>query len=113
MRFQNVALKSASEIWFAASGVGNNCAIGKPGVIDVIDIYKMTLVEEIPTEEGAHTFAFDNAHQRLYAFLPLSCRAAVYKETWYFGFRKYKTNNEESFLLLLSHLQNNCYLQCH
>jgi hypothetical protein len=47
----------------------------------VIDIYKMTLVEEIPTEEGAHTFAFDNAHQRLYAFLPLSCRAAVYKET--------------------------------
>ena len=65
MRFQNVALKSASEIWFAASGVGNNCAIGKPGVIDVIDIYKMTLVEEIPTEEGAHTFAFDNALQRL------------------------------------------------
>ena len=74
MRFQNVALKSAS-------GVGSSCAIGKPGVIDVIDIHKMTLVEEIHTEEGAHTFAFDNARQRLYAFLPHSCRAAVYKET--------------------------------
>ena len=49
------------------------CAIGKPGVIDVIDTHTMTLAEEIHTEEGAHTFAFDNIRQLLYAFLPDSC----------------------------------------
>ncbi|MGA9169377.1 MAG: hypothetical protein WBZ20_04440, partial [Nitrososphaeraceae archaeon] len=54
------------------------CAIGKPGVIDVIDTHTMTLAEEIHTEEGAHTFAFDSTRQLLYAFLPDSCCAAVY-----------------------------------
>ena len=52
------------------------CAIGKPGVIDVIDTHTMTLVEVIHTEEDAHTFAFDNTRQLLYSFLPDSCRAA-------------------------------------
>jgi DNA-binding beta-propeller fold protein YncE len=57
------------------------CAIGKPSVIDVICTDTMTLVEEIHTEEDAHTFVFDNTRQLLYSFLPDSCRAAVYNET--------------------------------
>lgn len=56
-------------------------AIGTPGVIDVIDTERMVVAEELATEEGAHTTAFDHARQRLYVFLPRTCRAAVYDET--------------------------------
>ena len=56
-------------------------AIGDPGVIDVVDTRAMAVAEEVPTETGAHTTAFDRLRQLLYAFLPDSCRAAVYKET--------------------------------
>jgi len=57
------------------------CAIGKPGVIEVIDTEKLTVIEKINTEEGAHTFTFDKKRQRLYAFLPKSCSAAIFDET--------------------------------
>jgi len=57
------------------------CAIGKPGVIEVIDTKKLVVDEKVNTEEGAHTFAFDKKRQRLYAFLPKSCRVTVFKET--------------------------------
>jgi hypothetical protein len=40
----------------------------------------MTLEEEIMTERGAHTTAFDPDRQRLYVFLPATCRIAVYDE---------------------------------
>jgi len=56
------------------------CAIGRPGIIEVIDTRKMVVVERVNTEEGAHTFAFDRKRQRLYAFLPKSCRANIYQE---------------------------------
>lgn len=36
--------------------------------------------EQIITEPGAHTTAFDVQRQRLYVFLP-SCRVAVYEES--------------------------------
>lgn len=68
-------------IWYNPNKHYLYCAIGKPGIIDVIDTNKITLAEEIHTEEGAHTFAFDNSRQQLYAFLPHSCRVAVYNET--------------------------------
>jgi DNA-binding beta-propeller fold protein YncE len=55
-------------------------AIGKPGVVEVIDTRAMAVVEQVATEEGAHTTAFDPLRQRLYVFLPRSCRAAVYVE---------------------------------
>lgn len=55
-------------------------AIGRPGVIDVIDTETMTRIAQITTEEGAHTTAFDRARQRLYAFLPRTCRVAAYEE---------------------------------
>jgi len=57
------------------------CAIGKPGVIEVIDTGKLVVDERVNTEEGAHTFTFDKKRQRLYAFLPKSCRMTIYKET--------------------------------
>jgi DNA-binding beta-propeller fold protein YncE len=55
-------------------------AIARPGVVDVIDTKTMTLIQEVHTEEGAHTLTFDNTHQRLYILLPESCRAAIYQE---------------------------------
>lgn len=57
------------------------CAIGKPGIIEVVDTQKLVVAERVNTEEGTHTFTFDKKRQRLYAFLPESCRAIVYKET--------------------------------
>jgi hypothetical protein len=53
-------------------------SIGRPEIIDAIDTAVMARVERVGTEEGAHTSAFDRRRQRLYAFLPRSCRAAVY-----------------------------------
>jgi DNA-binding beta-propeller fold protein YncE len=55
-------------------------AIGDPGVIDVVNTQSMTVEEQIQTERGAHTTAFDAQRQRLYVFLP-SCRVAVYEES--------------------------------
>ncbi|MDG6950137.1 MAG: YncE family protein [Nitrososphaerota archaeon] len=56
------------------------CAIGEPGVIDVIDTAKLTVSEKVPTEEGAHTLTFDGKRQRLYSFLPSTNCVAVYSE---------------------------------
>src|SRR6266567_152017 len=51
-----------------------------PGVINVVNTQSMTVEEQIPTEVGAHTTAYDSLRQRLYVFLP-SCRVAVYEES--------------------------------
>ncbi len=56
------------------------CAIERPGVIEVVDTRSMTLSEQVGTEGGAHTLTFDRLRQRLYAFLPHRCGAAVYLE---------------------------------
>ncbi|HKX18362.1 MAG TPA: hypothetical protein VJT33_10170 [bacterium] len=55
-------------------------AVGRPGVVVVLDTREMAVVQEITTETGAHTTAFDRARQRLYVFLPRTCAAAVYTE---------------------------------
>jgi DNA-binding beta-propeller fold protein YncE len=67
-------------IWLNADRRRLYCAIGKPGIIEVIDTQKTIVDENVNTEEGAHTLAFDKKRQKLYAFLPKSCGAAVYKE---------------------------------
>ena len=67
-------------IWYNARSGRLNVAIEDPGVVDVINTHTMTLEEEIATERGAHTTAFDLDRQRLYVFLPTSCRVAVYDE---------------------------------
>jgi DNA-binding beta-propeller fold protein YncE len=55
-------------------------AIGNPGVIDVIDTVAMTRSEQVITEAGAKTTAFDPLRQQLAVFLPSACRAALYRE---------------------------------
>jgi YVTN family beta-propeller protein len=50
------------------------------GVIDVVNTASMTVEEQITTEAGAHTTAYDARRQRLYVFQP-SCRVAVYEES--------------------------------
>jgi DNA-binding beta-propeller fold protein YncE len=67
-------------IWFNAARQLLYVAIGQPGLLDVIDCERMELKERVTTEQGAHTTAFDATRQRLYVFLPRSCRAAVYEE---------------------------------
>lgn len=68
-------------IWYNPDRSRLYVAIGQSGVIDVIDTRAMAVVQEFPTETGAHTTAFDRLRQLLYVFLPNSSQAAVYKET--------------------------------
>jgi len=67
-------------IWYNPDRSHLYVAIGQPGLIAVVDTSEMTVVQQIVTEPGAHTTAFDRARQRLYVFLPATCRAAVYTE---------------------------------
>jgi len=55
-------------------------AVAKPGVIEVVNTLTMTVEEQLATEPGAHTTAYDEQGQRLYVFLP-SCQALVYEES--------------------------------
>ena len=67
-------------IWYNPDRSHLYVAIGQPGVVAVLDTREMAVVQEIATEPGAHTTAFDRARQRLYVFLPRTCVAAVYAE---------------------------------
>jgi DNA-binding beta-propeller fold protein YncE len=66
--------------WYNAACDRLYVAIGQPGLIDVVDCKQLSLAERVSTEAGAHTTAFDSQRQRLYAFLPDRCAAAVYAE---------------------------------
>ena len=55
-------------------------AMGTPGALSVIDALTMTIVEEIATEPGAGTTAFDVQRQQLYIFLPQTSRMAIYAQ---------------------------------
>jgi DNA-binding beta-propeller fold protein YncE len=67
-------------IFFNAARQHLYVAIGDPGVIDVFETGSMRRLESIPTERGAHTIGFDAAHDTVYAFLPGTHRAAVYRD---------------------------------
>jgi len=67
-------------IWYDPLMKRLYCAIGREGVVDVVDTLGLVVDEQTKTEGGAHTTAFDTARQRLYVFLPRSCRASVYDE---------------------------------
>ncbi len=54
-------------------------AVGNPGVIDVFDTATMKSLGRVETEKGAHTLAFAPSGDRVYAFLPATRRAAIYK----------------------------------
>jgi hypothetical protein len=56
-------------------------ASSKPGSVQVVDIKEMKVTDEAPTEEGCHTFSFDQETQTLHAYLRKSCRVAFYRES--------------------------------
>lgn len=68
-------------VWYNSAVDRAYVAIGRPGVIDVVDGRNCAVVERLTTEEGAHTTAFDGQRQQLYVFLPGRCEALVYQET--------------------------------
>ena len=68
-------------VWYNGTRKFLYCALAKPGVLVTIDLIEMKIVQQVKTEEGAGTFAFDRSRQRLYVFLPKTCRAAVYVES--------------------------------
>ena len=53
-------------------------AIGDPGVVDIFDTDAMERLETVQTEYGAHSLGFDADRNKVYAFLPITHRAAVY-----------------------------------
>jgi hypothetical protein len=76
-----LALSGVPDVVFFNAGLQRlYVAIGDPGVIDVFDTAAMRRVEIVSTEKGAHTIGFDPARNKVYAFLPQSCGAAVYAD---------------------------------
>jgi DNA-binding beta-propeller fold protein YncE len=55
-------------------------AIGDTGVIDVFDTSTLQNINTVPTEQGTHTIAFDADRNKVYAFLPETHRAMIFKE---------------------------------
>ena len=55
-------------------------AIGDPGVIEVFETETMRRLQTVQTERGAHTIAFDPSRNIVYAFLPETHRAAIYRD---------------------------------
>ncbi len=77
----DVALSGAPDVIFFQAALGRlYVAIGDPGVIDVVDTRQMKIVETVKTEAGAHTIALDVSRSRVYAFLPETHRAAMYRD---------------------------------
>jgi DNA-binding beta-propeller fold protein YncE len=56
-------------------------AIGDPGVITVADTRSLEIIQNVPTEPGAHTLAVDPSRHVVYAFLPRSGGAAIYQDS--------------------------------
>jgi DNA-binding beta-propeller fold protein YncE len=76
-----VALSGPPDVIFLHSGTHFlYVAIGAPGVIDVIDTRQLRRIQTIDTENGAHTLALDRKRGKVFAFLPQTHRAAVYRE---------------------------------
>ena len=76
-----LAISGVPDVVFFNAGLQRlYVAIGDPGVIDVFDTVAMRRVEIVSTEQGAHTIGFDPACNKVYAFLPQSCGAAVYAD---------------------------------
>jgi hypothetical protein len=67
--------------WYNADRSRLYLAVGRPGLLAVVDTQEMTPAQTVATEADAHTTAFDRTRQLVYVFLPRTCRAAVYQET--------------------------------
>ena len=67
-------------IWYNSERRLLYVAIGKPGLVEVIDTTTMVTWGQVVTEIGAHTTAFDRSRQQLAVFLPATCRVALYRD---------------------------------
>jgi DNA-binding beta-propeller fold protein YncE len=67
-------------VFFNAALARLYVAIGDPGVVEVFDTHALRRVETLVTEKGAHTLAFDAGRNLVYALLPGTHRAAVYRD---------------------------------
>ena len=56
------------------------CACGEPGAIDIVDTTRLSVIDRIRTQVGAHTFTFDSVRQNLYSLYPNSCCAATFRQ---------------------------------
>jgi DNA-binding beta-propeller fold protein YncE len=66
-------------VWFNRPRQQLYVAVGDPGVIDVFDTHTLERLGTISTERGAHTTALAPTGDHVYAFLPATHRAAVYR----------------------------------
>ncbi len=55
-------------------------AIGDPGLVCSVDTVRLTELETIKTEQGAHTTCWDPVGRSLYVFCPESGGAAIYED---------------------------------
>ncbi len=55
-------------------------AIGEPGLIEVFETDRMRLIQTVRTGSGAHTLGFDQLRDTVYAFLPDTHRALVFRD---------------------------------
>ncbi len=55
-------------------------AIGDPGLVEVFDVRGLERSDAIATEPGSHTIALDVDLHRVYAFMPMSHRVAVFAD---------------------------------
>lgn len=67
-------------IWYNRRRERLYVAIGDPGVVDVVNTATLFVDQQVATEKGAHTTAYDDKRQLLYIFLPQATRADVYAE---------------------------------
>ncbi|HKW91713.1 MAG TPA: hypothetical protein VJX92_07430 [Methylomirabilota bacterium] len=55
-------------------------ATGEPGLIEVFETDRVRSIQTVETEAGAHTIGFDQSRSTVYAFLPATHRALVFRD---------------------------------
>ena len=76
-----VELGGGPDVIFFNAALGHlYVAIGDPGMIEVFETETMRRFQVLQTERGAHTIAFDPTRNIVYAFLPETHRAAIYRD---------------------------------
>ena len=77
----DLALAGAPDVIFMDSVLRHvYVAIGDPGLIEVFDIDRFERVDVVVTEPGAHTIGLHAERHRIYALMPRTHRAAVFRD---------------------------------
>jgi DNA-binding beta-propeller fold protein YncE len=79
--FHQAELSGGPDVIFFNAALGHlYVAIGDPGVIEVFETETLRCLQTVQTEQSAHTIAFDPTRNTVYAFLPETHRAAIYRD---------------------------------